>query len=307
MSGRSSLHRRIGQFNSSVVVSAGKYWEAAFRQAKAAGMPRRYGRMARKGNHMYQFESRVRYSETDIDGRLSLTGIINYLQDCSTFQSEDIGKGLEYLRRRGCAWWLASWQIVIDRFPELGEEIAIGTWPYDFKGCYGYRSFFIRDREGRYPVRASSVWFYYDLNAGRPVRVDADVIAGYGDLKPPLPMEIAPRKIPVPKEYEEGEPVTVGKHHLDTNRHVNNAQYVEIARELLPDGFRIGEIRVEYKKAAVLGDVMLPRVTRTEGDCTVCLCSPDGGIHAVIWMKDRGSGDAGTGEKRGADAPEERI
>ena len=45
---------------------------------------------------MYCFDSRVRYSETDERGRLSLTGILNYLQDCSTFQSEDLGMGIEY-------------------------------------------------------------------------------------------------------------------------------------------------------------------------------------------------------------------
>ena len=36
---------------------------------------------------MYTFESRVRYSEMDEFGKLSVTGIMNYLQDCSTFQS----------------------------------------------------------------------------------------------------------------------------------------------------------------------------------------------------------------------------
>ena len=46
---------------------------------------------------MYTFDSRVRYSETDKDGRLSLNGIINYMQDCTNFQSEDIGVGIDFL------------------------------------------------------------------------------------------------------------------------------------------------------------------------------------------------------------------
>ena len=32
---------------------------------------------------------------------------------------------------------------------------------------------------------------------------------------------------------------------------MNNAQYVEIAREVLPSEIEVGELRVEYKKAAV--------------------------------------------------------
>lgn len=46
---------------------------------------------------MYELNSRVRYSETDIDAKLSLTGIMNYMQDCSTMQSEDAGVGIGYL------------------------------------------------------------------------------------------------------------------------------------------------------------------------------------------------------------------
>ena len=71
---------------------------------------------------MYQFDSRVRYSETDEQGRLSVTGILNYLQDCSTLQSEDIGLGIEYLKKTRHAWWLSSWQIIIDRYPVLEKR-----------------------------------------------------------------------------------------------------------------------------------------------------------------------------------------
>ena len=68
---------------------------------------------------MYQFKSRVRYSETGVDARLSLMGIMNYMQDCSTFQSEDCGVGLAYLEEKNRAWLLSSWQIQILRRPAL--------------------------------------------------------------------------------------------------------------------------------------------------------------------------------------------
>ena len=35
---------------------------------------------------MYKFKSRVRYSETDETGCISLDAIINYLQDCTNFK-----------------------------------------------------------------------------------------------------------------------------------------------------------------------------------------------------------------------------
>ena len=49
---------------------------------------------------MYSFDSRVRYSETDETGKLTVLGLINYMQDCSTFHSADVGVGVEVLEAR---------------------------------------------------------------------------------------------------------------------------------------------------------------------------------------------------------------
>ncbi len=67
---------------------------------------------------MYHFDSRVRYSETGEDGCLTLTGVIDLLQDCSTFQSEDCGVGVKYLESRRKVWmlWLEARAAQTKRF-----------------------------------------------------------------------------------------------------------------------------------------------------------------------------------------------
>jgi len=234
---------------------------------------------------MYSFESRVRYSEVDENQALSITGIINYFQDCSTFQSEDLGLGLNYLTARQRAWWLSSWQIIIDRLPKMGEPIRISTWPYDFKGMYGYRNFMIQDKANNHLIKANSVWFFFDTAAGRPIKVQEEDIRGYRICEEKrLPMDYAPRRIELPKEYETAEPITVSRHHIDTNHHVNNAMYVEIARESLPADIQAKELRVEYKKAALLGDTIYPRISKTKDGITIALTQTDGTAYAVVWL-----------------------
>lgn len=246
---------------------------------------------------MYSWNARVRYSEVGGDCRLSLPGIVNYLQDCSTFQSEDLKLGVEYLEQSQHAWWLSSWQIVIERCPRLGEEIVVSTWPYDFRGMYGYRNFTIQDRQGTYLVKANSVWFLFDTAARRPVKVEEKDIRGYGTGEEKrLDMEYAPRRIALPEVYQTGEPVEVVRHHLDTNHHVNNAQYVAIAREALPEHLEIREVRAEYKKAAVQGDVIIPRISREEHAYTVVLSSREDTIYAVVWMQ---TDDSSPGRQEG--------
>ena len=231
---------------------------------------------------MYELNSRVRYSETDIDAKLSLTGIMNYMQDCSTMQSEDAGVGIGYLGREKKAWLLSSWQIVIERRPVLGV-----TWPYAVKGLYALRNFAILDENGGYLVKANSYWFLMNTETGRPMRILESDTAPYGEFSPKIEMEDAGRKIAVPKEMEETGRLVVMKHLLDTNLHVNNAQYVDIARELVPSGTEIGEIRAEYRKAAVLGDEIVVKRAREGMSHLVSLCNANGDVFANVELKEK--------------------
>lgn len=234
---------------------------------------------------MYTFESRVRYSETEADGRLSVTGIINYLQDCSTFQSEDLGVGIWYLKQRKKVWMLSSWKIEILRRPAFGEKITVGTWPYEFKGIYGYRNFVIWDEKGIEIVKADSTWFLCDLETGHPQRVREEDVAAYGANEPRLDMKPVPRKIALPDSFHEQAQIQVSAHHIDTNHHVNNAQYIELAREARSEKQEIRELRAEYKKAAVLGDILIPRVGMQDGEEIVALCNEEGQPYAVVAFK----------------------
>ena len=81
----------------------------------------------------------------------------------------------------------------------------------------------------------------------------------------------------------------VARHHIDTNHHVNNAQYVEIAREVLPERMRIRELRAEYKKAALLGDVIIPRMSCADDVYTVALCDGEGAPYALVWLRTGGA------------------
>ncbi len=230
---------------------------------------------------MYSFMSKVRYSETGEDGLLSLSSAVHYMQDCSTFQSEELGVGVEPMKKIGRAWFLSAWQIEIRRRPKLMEEIAIGTWASGFKAMYGYRNFVIRDQAGEDLVRAASTWVYMNVETGRPERVNAQTVAVYGE-EPPLSMEQVGRKIRIPEEMTEFEAFPVRKVHIDTNGHVNNANYIEMAEEWLPAVSHIKKLRVAYQHAARYGDVIVPDVHREAEVCTVVLKGTGGQVYAVL-------------------------
>jgi len=123
---------------------------------------------------MYTFESRVRYSEIGWVWEAFPGGNYELLSGLFHLPVRGFGNGYFLLKmRKKRAWWLNSWQILVDRQPLFGERIRISTWPRGFKGIYGYRNFMITDLEDNALVRADSCWFFYDLEHSVPGTGDA--------------------------------------------------------------------------------------------------------------------------------------
>nr|WP_294530771.1 acyl-ACP thioesterase domain-containing protein [uncultured Blautia sp.] len=229
----------------------------------------------------YRFEGRIRYSEIGEDKCLTLPAILDYFQDCCTFQAEEIGQGVEVVEERKRAWVLASWQVVIDRYPAYGGTVAAITMPYAFKGFTGMRNFVLEGENGERLAYANSCWININTDTGLPARLTEEDCRGYV-LDTPLEMDRASRKIQLPEGMEAQEPFTVQKHNLDTHHHVNNCQYIRIASDYLPEDFKIYQMRAEYKKQAVLGDVFYPRVHTEPGKVVVALETNEGEPYAVV-------------------------
>lgn len=216
-----------------------------------------------KGEEMYSFESRIRYSECDSECKLRLESLLDYFQDASTFQSEELGAGFAYLAPRNLVWVLASWHIDIKRYPKLGEKVIVGTHPHDFKGFLGSRNFCMMTEQGEMLAKANTLWTLLNFDTMKPTMAPKELTDKY-EIEPPLEMENVGRKIQYNDVMERLEPIIVRKQHLDSNYHVNNAQYVSMAVDCLPEGFVIGRLRVEYKKQAHLGDVLIPYVAKQD-------------------------------------------
>ncbi len=237
---------------------------------------------------MYSFKTRVRYSECNSKNQASLTALLDYLQDCCTFHSEDLGIGVGYLSGIHAAWILSSWQVDVLRYPALGERLEVFTWPYEIKDFYGMRNFKIEDESGEMILKADSIWVFIDTSSGRPMRPPELVVEKYAP-EPKLDMEYLGRKLPRLPEGEERLTIKTPHYFIDTNNHVNNAKYILMCEELLPYGFHVNRIRAEYKKSAVLGDMI--RAYASAGPDSVCarLVDDAGASYAnVIFYGEKG-------------------
>ena len=234
---------------------------------------------------MYQYETRVQFSELNEEGYLSLARLVDYFQDAATSQAAENGITYEELKANNLAWMVNFWQIVINRCPEDWEDVVVGTMPYEFKKFLGMRNCFMKSASGEMLAMANSIWTLVDTEKLHPSRDYEKVVTKYV-TEPRLDMDYAPRKISIPKdaEYREYEPFRVKRHNLDPNHHVNNSQYVVMAEDILPRHTRVRELRIEYKNAAKYDDMIYPkRCTVNDGEqYIVRLCDEKGADYVVV-------------------------
>ena len=223
---------------------------------------------------MYSYNTRVRYSEVGEKRDATLLSIINWFQDCCTFEAEDRGVGVDWLRSRQSAWMLTGWQIKINRRPRYCENIKVTTWACGFRYFIGLRNFTIEDIEtGELLIYAYSEWAYVNTAAGIPEKnIPSEEFDAYG-IADPLDKDFEKGKLRAPDDSKlvPCEPITVTEQYIDTNHHVNNGQYIAIAMTALPEEYRmradkLTSFRAEYKIQSVKGDILYPFFAADEED-----------------------------------------
>lgn len=219
---------------------------------------------------MYSFDTRISYSESDENLELTIPALLNFFQDAAIFEAEAGNITMDYLQERHLAWLLGSWQIVIERRPRLNEQVEVVTTPYAFKGFIGYRNFVLKTMEGEILTKAASIWTLVDIQKMKPARPSQEILDGY-EISPKLDMEYAPRRIDLVGEGVAKEPFFIRKNQIDSNHHVNNAEYVNIAMEYLDVSAHVTQVRVEYKKPAYLHDTLIPVIYEQENKLQVQL------------------------------------
>jgi acyl-ACP thioesterase len=206
------------------------------------------------------------------------------MQDCSEMWIDSEPEVRDYFLQQNMAQLLATRQVEIIRVPNYKEELRVTTSVYGMKPMFGFRNTFIYDAQGNPCYKTWSMGAFVDKVAGKLKRVDDATIQSM-KLEPQLEMNYKDRRIILPKgrsseshpsllkdgrvateldkvktEGEVLEPIKVLRADIDYNKHLNNANYVRMAMELLPEDFVVSGLRVEYRVAAKLGDCLTPTI-----------------------------------------------
>ena len=213
---------------------------------------------------IYRKEYTVHTYETDARGLARPVALLNFLQDSAGDHAGRLGLSVVDLFKRNLTWVLSRYHVLIHRYPALGERLEVMTWPSGKHGYFAIRDFEVSDGDGGPVLSGTSSWMVIGIEKKQPVKVDDVVGPGYAVEKRALDDPFT--SLPVLSARESGVRFRVETGHLDWNRHVNNAVYVQWALEAVPPDFLMNrrpmEVEVSYRAEALYGDEVLSAAQR---------------------------------------------
>ncbi|MCI9627043.1 MAG: hypothetical protein HFI90_09730 [Clostridia bacterium] len=223
---------------------------------------------------VFQKQFDICYSHLDEKRRVKVTALLDFLQDVATAHSDSLGLTLENMRRDGAFWVLVSFDITLHALPQIDERITVETWSSGIKTIYGYRNFRMLAENGAVLLEAVSVWVYMGWETMRPLRVPPEKAALFAPQTP----AVLPRKLSLPQPSCTAPALTyqVMRRDIDTNLHMNNVKYLELALETLPQSLwkrTPTHLQLQFLHAATYGE-QLHIFLDSSGDSALCCIRP---------------------------------
>ena len=207
---------------------------------------------------MFSIQQIVTPSKTDGNGNMKLFSAVQLMQDCSEMWKYSEPAFLNFLLEEQAAQLLNFRRLDILRVPSLNEMLTCRTSVYDTQGAFGYRNTAIYDAAGKPCYLSWSIGAIVSAKTGRPVRMPQELVENM-TIDSQLPMQYGSRKIALPEAAPIPLPeIKVLRNDIDYNRHVNNAHYIRMALECLPEEFEPTSLRVEYKRPVPPGATLTP-------------------------------------------------
>ncbi|MCK7477374.1 MAG: thioesterase [Candidatus Moduliflexus flocculans] len=216
---------------------------------------------------IFNKEYAVHSYETDARGFVKASALLNYLQDSAGEHAGRLGVGVLDLFKRNMTWVLSRYHIAVHRYPARGARLEVTTWPSGKHGYFALRDFEVADGEAAPSSRRRAPGWSSDSTSKQPVKVDEAIAIPYAVDKRALADPFDSLAVPAGRDAEVGFRVESG--HIDWNRHVNNAVYVQWALEAVPPDVlqrsRPVDLEVSYRAEAFYGDQVVSVLQRVPG------------------------------------------
>jgi acyl-ACP thioesterase len=201
---------------------------------------------------VFRVQRRVHLGDVDAEGWLRLEALARYVQDVATDDADDAGLS----ERRG-VWVLRSSDLEVLNTPVYHERVELATFCSGIGPRWAERRTQLVGDDGAH-VEVAALWVFVDREHGRPLALDDDFHARYGESA--RGRRVRGRLLhggaPVEARWR---PWSLRTSDFDVLDHVNNARSLEAVEDelvqRLPDR-RLRRARIEYRGTIERGDAV---------------------------------------------------
>jgi len=194
-----------------------------------------------------------RISEIDVNGKVKITALLDYLQHVAYKHADQLGIGHRQIFHKGLTWLLLRYTVKIIRYPELGETLRVSSWVAESNSPkYTIRDFEVFDENNRIICKATTSWLLFNYRKRQPVEY-IDFWSNYSvEEKRALDYDFP--GLQVPKNIDTSHALRVRKQDLDINQHVNHVAHIYWIIEGIPKKllkkYVLDKIEISYKEQA---------------------------------------------------------
>ena len=174
-----------------------------------------------------QKKYKVDYFHVDLNNRIKLSSLFNYMQDIAGIHANELKCGYDILSKLGITWIMLRAKIQMQSYPCWGDIITVKTSTNGVDKLCAVREFEFIDADGRSIGYAITYWILYDIAGHKVVRMNHSgfvlpehLTVKYGDCEKLT-------RIKAQGELKSESTRRAQYNDIDTNIHVNNARYIE--------------------------------------------------------------------------------
>ena len=209
---------------------------------------------------IYSENFKVTLPDVGENNCLTNKGILRMLQEIACTHSATCGFGVNDTHSTGLGWIILNWKLKVFSRPIWNTKLKINTWSSSQSLLFFTRDFEIFDEDDNLIAIATSKWVLFDLKKGSLAKITDDFKAMYKEVDKHVFNTSTIGKLKEPENSQMVCEYTVQKRDIDTNHHVNNLIYLDLAYEVLPNDIFFNtdfkNVEIMYKHEAKLGDTL---------------------------------------------------
>ena len=204
-------------------------------------------------------EHQIANYECDRNSKLRIKSIFNLLQDSLDQFSTARGIGHDFCRENNLTYVIRNYDVQVYALPGMSENISIHSFLSATKNSSMYFRQELKNTVSRQTlIMAATQTVLLDLCHMRPVRLNDRLPAG--SLREQLNQPIVFEHLRTLERIHHTKTQDVLWDHIDFNQHINNANYIAFAQNVLSPAFLDcalpRRIQVSYLQPTTLGDTV---------------------------------------------------